>query len=514
MDSKNYSLGVNLFIIAFLEGFFVISFEIISKGYLTPYFGNSISIWTIILGNTFLFIGLGYYFSQFFFKKNNLKGLANILIIISILIILLPSMSHKLNGQLMAKPFYLAALVSNIVLLGPIFFLFGLINPLIINIITKDNSKYGATTGFVFFVSTFGGIIASLIITIIYFKQISLEVTTIFFGFLLFIVALIFLFKQVKLILALTFSIFIVFAINFENRDRISNFDLVKPVYFSNNLFGDLKVYDAYKPEYGISFRYLTVNNIPQSIIFKDTNIKSDWNYVHRISMFSSLKKNKNALLLGMGGGTIASELQKLNMNVDIVDIDQRMFQVAEEFFYFKNYSCNYFVNDARFFINKATKKYDLIILDVLNGESQPVNLFTQQGFQKMKQILKKDGIIITEFQEETKGNLKAYKSLCNTLIASKYNVYSNMFDGQDDIIILASPNKIDSQNLKIENFTENTKNLEWLNLFFEAGLKEIKTNFDDGIILDDKIPILDKLLEKTKHNWRKNNIQNTILFN
>ncbi len=288
----------------------------------------------------------------------------------------------------------------------------------------------------------------------------------------------------------------------------------VKLKYHSNDLFGDLKVFDKFDTKSGKFYRYLNVNNIPQAIAENNHEMNSTWNYVHRISLISSLKMDKNGLLIGMGGGTIASELQRLFIKLDIVDIDQRMFDVAQEYFYFKKNNSQFFVDDARYFLNKSKKKYDLIVFDVLNGESQPSNLFTKEGVAKMKENLTEDGFLIIEFQEILDKESKAYKSICNTLLDSELSVYTSIsYDEIADILIIAGKNPIDFSMLNPSKFTSNVKSQTWLFDYLTKPFTKINEPFKDCFVLTDDLPLLDKYAEKTKKKWRENIIKQNLFL-
>ena len=57
---------------------------------------------------------------------------------------------------------------------------------------------------------------------------------------------------------------------------------------------------------------------------------------------------------------------------VSAVEIDSKIIEVANEHFGLENSNVEVFEDDGRRFINKSQKKYDLIILDVFNGEIAP----------------------------------------------------------------------------------------------------------------------------------------------
>jgi spermidine synthase len=193
----------------------------------------------------------------------------------------------------------------------------------------------------------------------------------------------------------------------------------IKIQHVSEGMLGQLKVYDEYIAKEGLEYRYLSINGVHQTMIVNNDVKVSAWNYVHRISRIASIKKGGTALLLGLGGGSIASELNKLNFKIDIVDIDHRMMEICKKYFYYNDSVSTFFVDDARHYIRKCKNKYDLIILDLLNGEVQPSNVFSQEGLQLLMKLLQENGIIIVNFQELSQSNsISSHQSICNTFLS------------------------------------------------------------------------------------------------
>ncbi|MCE3295401.1 MAG: hypothetical protein K0R65_1115 [Crocinitomicaceae bacterium] len=499
-----------IFGIAFLEGFSVLLLEMLSKNVLAPYFGNSLTIWSIVIGNTFLFLSLGYLLGTRYLRKDKTRVLALIFSLLAVLCISIPLLSSWLIPYFVSESLHSGALKSHLILFGPVFTLFGIINPLLIEswAETRKEQGYGIHSGVIFFISTLGGLLSSLIITLLFLSNIEINYTIIGLGLVLFVLSFLLFGKKVNFTLSGIFALLLIIYF-WQNPETPSNSKLI---YHSNDLFGDLKVYDQPDSKNNRTLRYLSVNNIPQTIMENNRSVNSIWDYVHRISIISSIKQNGKALLVGMGGGTIASELQKLHFGLDIVDIDKRMPELARKYFYFQPGSSVFHNEDARYYLNKSNKKYDLIVFDVLNGESQPVNLFTREGCREIKKDLEDQGMVIIEFQESLTHDGVAYKSICNTLLKEGFSVYNSISYGQiSDVLIIAAKNPIDFSQLDRSRFTPNCSRLPWLNDFISKPFTKLNIPFENGILLTDNMPILEKLCEETRKKWRENSM-NQIL--
>lgn len=109
----------------------------------------------------------------------------------------------------------------------------------------------------------------------------------------------------------------------------------------------------------------------------------------------------KNILIAGLGGGTIPTALNELypEANIEVLEIDQAVVNVARDFFNFtENEHLKATVVDARVFIKRAAlqgTKYDFVMLDAFTGEYIPEHLLTQEFLEEVKQILTPDGVLV-----------------------------------------------------------------------------------------------------------------------
>ena len=109
----------------------------------------------------------------------------------------------------------------------------------------------------------------------------------------------------------------------------------------------------------------------------------------------------RNILIAGLGGGTIPMTLSDRfpNANMDIVEIDQAVVNVARDFFFYEetaNMSTH--VEDARVFIKRAGlrgMKYDFIMLDAFTGDYIPEHLLTREFLEEVKSLLTPDGVLV-----------------------------------------------------------------------------------------------------------------------
>lgn len=109
----------------------------------------------------------------------------------------------------------------------------------------------------------------------------------------------------------------------------------------------------------------------------------------------------KSILVAGLGGGSIPMTLNDLfpDAEIDVVEIDQAVVNVAKEFFFFEeNDKMKVTVSDARVFIKRASltgKKYDYIVLDAFGGDYIPEHLLTMEFLGEVKEIMSVEGVLV-----------------------------------------------------------------------------------------------------------------------
>ena len=108
----------------------------------------------------------------------------------------------------------------------------------------------------------------------------------------------------------------------------------------------------------------------------------------------------RKILIIGLGGGTLPSALQKIipQATIDVVELDPSVVSVARRFFGFsQGKEISVFIEDGRVFVKRAQKQgkqYDLVILDAFDHLYVPEHMLTREYLQEVKSLLGKDGVI------------------------------------------------------------------------------------------------------------------------
>ena len=199
-------------------------------------------------------------------------------------------------------------------------------------------------------------------------------------------------------------------------------------------------------------------------------------------------QKIKNVLLIGFGSGILINQLEKvLNLkSIDIVDIEDNIFQIATEFFDFKkSQNQNFYLQDALIFLKTTKKKYDLIIVDVADDVGIDERFCDSEYLSLIKKHLKKEGIFVS--------NLPSSRDIFNKknkFALSQIELYKNNFS-YVDIYNGETSNKIYYKSF----FDVDEIVFDVTNLIFISSNKSFEINNSD--LLDEIVNIKPFLADK-----------------
>ncbi len=139
----------------------------------------------------------------------------------------------------------------------------------------------------------------------------------------------------------------------------------------------------------------------------------------------------KNILLIGFGTGKIVNDWEKLFDNleyIDVVDIEENIFDIAKEYFDFKKSDrTNFYLQDGIVFLRENTKKYDLIVVDVASDDGIDDRFLSDEYFKLIKKSLVPNGLFVSNLCSS--ADLKHPK---NTFFCSVIQTYKSYFQQVD----------------------------------------------------------------------------------
>ena len=454
MQSNHY---IKYLSVIFFTGAVVLSLELLASRILTPFFGVSLYIWTSILSVTLIFLAIGYQFGGWVTSKIDSKYYEELFISIpflSSIFILISTITYPiLLPKLTSLDLLVGSFIGSFVLLSIPLVLMSALNPILISIIKdKNDQSSDSKSGFVLFISTIGsvfGVIFTALVLIPNFTNFSAYILNALFLivytlFIYFIIGYNSFKKLKKLFLFLNLILFFClltiyyFKENYLNhftttKDPQGNTYIIK--YENPSYYGNLKVVGI-QPfnQNEISAYKLYQNGFTQNTIDKNGNSLSSYTYM--MDALSQQTSPGDALILGFGGGIIPKKLSAKGFNIDVVEIDPITLEIAEQFFKYKKINTNFFFEDARTYVRKCKKKYNLIIIDLFFADGIPEHLTTIEFYDNLKNCLYDDGILISNSITDISNDLtlNAVLSTFNAAFKNLYYFYDKTHVNQSTI--------------------------------------------------------------------------------
>jgi spermidine synthase len=512
-DRSRPATGVrrSIYLFAVLEGATVMAVELLSARMVAPYFGSSLYVWATVIGFTLLALAIGYFAGGVIADKySGPDALLWVLLIASFFLMLMHVSASLLTIAFEnISPGAAVILVSMALILPPLVFM-GMVPTFLIRRVSAGVDRAGASTGRVYAISSASGIVALPLFGFFIIPKLGLTLPSILVGAAVGLIPFVELISRKKYV-SLLFILFLLFSFWAIKTQRPGK--AVEVRYYSEGLLGQLLVADVSDTrDQRLNDRFLFINRIGQTRVDKDT-FAPRWDYVSCVpSIASKLPQKSDALILGLGGGTIANIFQNnLGFNVDAVDLDERIAGIARQYFVLSDH-VNVIVDDARHHLEETNKKYDVIVFDVYRGESPAPHIFTIESLAKTKSLLKENGLIIVNFTGFLDGKAgKAARSIYKTLRAAGLQTRILPTPGPEEsrtILFVASRNKQDFRSLRAP-LSLNGKPVDVETLFYDPR----KLDLNDAVVFTDDKPILELLNIPVGNAWRKGYTEMTKTF-
>jgi len=109
--------------------------------------------------------------------------------------------------------------------------------------------------------------------------------------------------------------------------------------------------------------------------------------YIHAMYFFLRQVKAKDVLMIGCGGGTLATMLHRNGVKVTVVDLHKLSFDIARDYFHMpREIPCH--VADGIAYLKKHRRRHDAIILDAFGEGGMPAKFMRPEFFKLAKSEL------------------------------------------------------------------------------------------------------------------------------
>lgn len=511
---------VFLYLTEFFAGMSVMAVEIGAQRLLAPYFSSSQIVWTIVIGSIMIAMALGnIYGGRRADKDPNPDKLYLRIIISGAWLALIPFLGKYIIAGVSAllifavhKGFLIvASTVSCLLLFIFPLFLLGTTTPCLAKYCTQSLDESGKTVGYLNAFNTIGSIIGTFTPTFITIPTIGTNWTFLIFAIILLTLSAVYfisskIFKPRVVVGAVILIIGIIFG--HSSHFAFWNDDLL---FEGESIYNYLQVYED-DDETSLSTNVLFG---VQSVYFKEKKLHKTYYYDYDLAALLMAnyqeKEEINVLILGMGSGTYAKQIERYFDNVKItgVEIDEAITKLAKTYFN-QSEDIMVYTYDGRAYLNASKEKYDVIMVDAYQDITIPFQMSSIEFFTLVKEHLTDDGVMVTNLnmRSDEAKNINYY--LCDTISSVfDYNYYVNV-SSSTNRELFSSNNKEMLNNLN--KYIDDNKTEE-LAIFLERYVNSFLTEYNPGDLLltDDRAPVellgisvIDSLIDNSASYYRK----------
>lgn len=386
-----------LYFTAACTGAAILIVEILGAKILAPYFGTSHFVWTAQIAVTLVSLSCGYYLGGRWVDRgaNPAKLFAAIIgagFYLAATTPFIASLAYKCLDFRLA----VGSLVSSAALFFIPLTLLAMVGPYLIRVLTQSVDTVGGNVGRLSAVSTFGSVIGTVLIGYVLIPLCRNSVTLLVTALMLVSLGVIYLLiwgRQSGTKAAAVVALLLTAGIGFigVQQDAYQGQHSTE-LFRANSNFGQLQVLQFNNaPLRALENDYLTQNTYDTRT---HTSASAFTYLLHGLAQMYQTNL-QDVLCIGLGVGIVPMQFATNGARVDVVEINPTVVPIAKKFFDFQPDKLKLHIEDGRYFLNRCTNSYDVVVLDAFLGDSPPSHLMTREAFASIRRVLKPGGALV-----------------------------------------------------------------------------------------------------------------------
>jgi predicted membrane-bound spermidine synthase len=526
--------------LVFISGFVTMALEFAASRLLVPIFGSSINTWGVLIGIILAALTVGYHVGGKIADRRpaTMQKLGTVIFSAGLYILFIPPTLWP-AVESFADPSSPASLaVSTLALVAPPTVLLGIVSPYAVKLAASTLTMLGKKTGNLYSIATVGSI-AGTFVTVFVLVPV-LEINSIMFslGLALIIPAAIFSLRALPKVLAACLAALVIVStvpiaengvsfslplgpsqgsLNYLGGSLVSG----TVIYETQTPYSSLQVVDSRRssaatdgssndidsPYYRVRSLYLNGDLHSRMYIDRPNELAVTYTKYFPLGVVFN-PDAKSVLFVGGGGfsGPKYFAAEYPDMNVDVVEIDPVVIDVAKEHFGVQGERPAIHNDDGRRFLLANDKQYDLIVLDAYSKSYVPFHLMTREYYQLLDDRLAPDGVIVSN-QIGAMGQLP-YNYETSKLWRAAYKTMGEVFpsvqvfstrpdtDGLQNIMLVACKEAMDESEIEEKQSTLVEEMGDGVQVDYAASLYDpAKIRTDDVPIFTDQFAPVDTFL-------------------
>jgi predicted membrane-bound spermidine synthase len=452
----SHAAAAAIYIVAFVTGAIVMSFEMLGSRYLNPYFGSGIYTWAALISTVLIALMAGYFLGGVLADRTASPTVLALTVIVgSLYLLALPSFAQFVLEFVLAAidDIRVGSLASSLTLMFFPVTLLGMYSPFAIRLLLHSAQRSGRVSGAVYGISTAGAIVGTLGTTFVLIPTIGSRAITLTLGALGLIAGL----GLLALARRRAGAALVLIALASPTAGRADN-----PIDESIRA-GMLERGDGRLAHIETQYNDVFITKRGHQLVMSFQ--VQGWDYTESVSNLLDpddlplryaqvmtiatvyAEAPRKILMLGLGGGSISTYLGRFMPEAAIttVEIDPGVISAAKSYFGLRETErMRYRAGDGRVFLTRSNELYDLILLDAYRGGYVPFHLLTREFYTLVKQRLAPGGAAAFNVHDGSKLYASTVKTLGEVFAAV------DLFPtGRGEVIAVATAASIDTQALE-----------------------------------------------------------------
>lgn len=377
--------------LVFSSGVAVMGLEMSASRLIAPHFGNTLSVWTSLVGLILAFLTIGYYVGGALADRAPSRALLGAIVLVAgVLAVALPLVSApvlRMAGRLTPKAGILpASLVGTFALFSLPTVLLGCVCPFALKLSVDDLDRTGRTSGRIYAVSAIGSVVGTFLPALVTIPRLGVRHSIMVFGALLIVAALLLLARLrfvpaagALVLLAVPLPPLLPTRGAILEKESPYNYLRVVQAGPTRLLIANWDAFSCYTPgefRNGEYYDYLLLAPLLRPAP------AAAW--LHRV------------LIIGLGAGTASKQITQAYgpVPIDGIEIDPAIVALARRYFSMDEPNLRVHVTDGRAFLAAAKERYDWVIVDAYQSSDIPFHLVTQEFFQELRAHMSPGGVL------------------------------------------------------------------------------------------------------------------------
>jgi predicted membrane-bound spermidine synthase len=490
-------LTVMPYISAGITSAVIMALEMAGIRFITPYFGNSLNTWAVVISIILASLGIGYGIGGKWARARTIVTQESILLLIAGLYIGVATFfKYQLMAGILSLPqlgLFGDSIIASILFFAVPNICLAALAPLFAASVVITVSQVGRSIALLNMASTVGSIIGTLVTPLFLVPALGTTTTLFCIASTCIVWSIVLNRTRKKMIIFLLLPLFVaavMFHRSFEHYLLRNGYGIWDTAYATNLIYQDRQTTFLITGIFG----YESSSTRGQ----KNKPYLPHFDEIIDVAVSSP----RSALVLGSGTLSISSFLSATypSLHVTSVDIDGTLADIAQKYFHFVPSKAHTLIeNDGRVVLNSAKRgTFDLVINDAYKDVSPPFQLTTKEAAERLYDVLTPNGVAITNVPAAAEGK-------ASWLLQSSYATLRSVFPYVYIVPLEKSVKPDLIQSMILVALKRQDPSIE-ASILKRGGYKQ---SFQPRLVMtDDKAPVEYNLLSVTTgnsaYNWSR----------